>query len=63
MHEDTLLTVDDVAERCQVSKQSVYKALRTGVLESQRFGRSVRISEADLECYLTRNSKTGGNEK
>ena len=63
MNAGRLLTVDEVADRCQVSQQSVYKAIGQGVLPSQRFGRSVRISEVDLMEYLTRNRIQGGNKK
>jgi len=48
------LTVQDVAFRCKVSKQSVYKAIQQGLLASRRFGRSVRVLECDLDRYLKR---------
>ncbi len=54
METKQLLTVDEIASRCQVSKQTVYKAIRRGHLSAHRFGRSVRISESALEAYLDR---------
>lgn len=52
-----LLRVEDVATKCQVSKQSVYKAIECGLLRARRFGRSVRVSEDDLDQYLERDQK------
>ena len=60
MNTNYLLTVDDIAAKCRVSKQSVYKAIHQGQLPSQRFGRSVRVSQQDLDQYLTRERTKGG---
>jgi excisionase family DNA binding protein len=51
-----MLTVTQVAERLNLSKQSVYALVDSGDLASHRFGKrrgSIRISEADLEAYIT----------
>lgn len=46
------LTIAQVAERLQVDRQTVSKAIRLGKLEAVRVFRHWRISEAALSEYL-----------
>ena len=45
-------TVAEVAALMRVSKMSVYRLIHSGELESVRFGRSFRVTEAAVDAYL-----------
>ncbi|RJT75132.1 DNA-binding protein [Arthrobacter cheniae] len=47
-----LLTVAEIAASMRVSKMTVYRLMRSGAMESIRFGRSYRVSETALQRYL-----------
>jgi excisionase family DNA binding protein len=47
-----LLRVDDVAERLNFRRATVYRYIRLGWLPSVRFGRVVRIPAESLEAFL-----------
>ena len=47
-----MLTVKEVAERLQVSKGAVYKAIATGRLGHHRIGACIRVSESQLQQFL-----------
>ncbi len=47
-----LLTVEQVAEKLQVSKITVYRLLELGKLKDVKIGRVWRISIYDLEAYV-----------
>jgi excisionase family DNA binding protein len=51
---ERLLTVEDVAERLQVTRESVRRYLRTKQLAGTRLGTKAgwRIREADLERFM-----------
>lgn len=53
----SLLTIADVAERCQVSTRTVRRWIDAEWLEIFKFGRAVRISEDDLAKFLFRFKK------
>ncbi len=48
------LTVSAVADYLNVSKMTVYRLVHSGEMPAARFGRSVRIDEADMEEYRQR---------
>jgi excisionase family DNA binding protein len=50
---ERLLTITDVADRCQVSPRSVRRWIDDGRLRVIRLGRSVRVSEGDLATFLS----------
>ena len=50
---ERLLTIADVAERCQVSPRSVRRWIDDGRLRVIRLGRSVRVGERDLARFLS----------
>ncbi|GAA3616682.1 helix-turn-helix domain-containing protein [Streptomyces chitinivorans] len=52
-----LLTVDQVADRLQVSRWTVYNLIRSRELASLTIGRCRRISEAALHDYIARQSE------
>ena len=47
-----LLNADDVAELLQISKSHAYQLMRSGGMTTMRLGRSVRVTEEDLQAYL-----------
>ena len=50
---ERLLTIADVAERCQVSRRSVRRWIDNDRLRVIRLGRSVRVDERDLASFLS----------
>ena len=54
-----LLTVNQAAQRMEVSTKTVYRILGHGILSKVKIGRSTRISENDLDCYLEKQQKKG----
>lgn len=46
------MTVKDVQKKLNVSLALVYRLVDRGELASHRIGKSIRISEEDLEDYL-----------
>lgn len=51
-----MMTVKAVSKRLCLSLAKVYALVQSGQIEAYRFGRSVRISEEQLNAYLE-NSK------
>jgi excisionase family DNA binding protein len=49
-----LLTVKQVAERLNLSERTVWRLIRDRLLKVKRFGRTVRISESDLNDFTDR---------
>lgn len=52
--EKTMLSVDELATRWGMHKQTVYAAIERGEIKAVRVGRSVRISRSHVE-YLEQN--------
>jgi excisionase family DNA binding protein len=50
-----LRTIDEVAELFNISRRTVQRLIRSGVLPAHRVRRAVRISDADIEVFLARN--------
>jgi excisionase family DNA binding protein len=51
-HTEPLLTVDDVAARCQVSTRTVRRWIKSGELQAIRLGRQLRVRPVDFESFL-----------
>ena len=51
---ERLYTKEQVAEMCQVSVSTIERAVRSGALTPNRFGRAVRFSVRQVEAYLRR---------
>lgn len=49
---DRLLTLQNVADRCQVSTRTVSRWVDDGELVVHRFGRSIRIHPQDLDTFI-----------
>jgi excisionase family DNA binding protein len=50
--QNTLLTIDEVAERLRVSYASANRLVQSGELPGFRVGRLWRVREADLAAYV-----------
>jgi excisionase family DNA binding protein len=50
-----LRTIDEIAERWDVSPRTVQRQIKSGALRSHRIGRLRRISDADAEDFLKKN--------
>lgn len=47
-----LLTVEEAAERCRISRPTYYRLARAGIVPAVRIGGSIRVDEAELEGYI-----------
>lgn len=54
-----ILTVDQIAKRLDVSRESVYRWLRKGKLTGFKAGFLWRVTEEQLQEFLTREQVTG----
>lgn len=57
-----LLTVEEASKILKVSKKTLYRWLRAGVIPYCKIGKAVRIKQEDLQelvenCYITVNVK------
>lgn len=55
-----LYTVDDVAERLQLSRATVYKHIESGKLQTLRVGQRRRVSPAQLARFIEDLESEGG---
>jgi excisionase family DNA binding protein len=53
MNADGMMSVQDVADRLRVSDRSVRRWIHENLLQAHRFGRAVRISEADFMEFVS----------
>jgi excisionase family DNA binding protein len=49
-----LLTINDVAHQLAISRDSVYRLVRSGSLIPSRVGERLRFRPEDIEAYLER---------
>ena len=49
---DRLLTIQDIAGRCQVATKTVRRWIDSGEMTAFKLGRQWRISEQDLKLFL-----------
>ena len=50
---ETLLTIADVARRCQVSIKTVRRWINSGELPAAKLGAQWRIRPRDIELFIT----------
>ena len=53
------IKISQVAERLNVSPNTVYKRVSRGDIPAYRIGRLIRIDERDLEKYMKQNQTEG----
>lgn len=52
MHEEILYTPEELASKLKLSKYTVYEMIKRGDIQAHHIGRSIRISESQLELYF-----------
>lgn len=52
--EEVLYTPEELAEKLKLSKYTIYEMIKRNEIEAHRIGRSLRISEGQLQDYLLR---------
>ncbi|MGP1441840.1 MAG: helix-turn-helix domain-containing protein [Anaerovoracaceae bacterium] len=57
MREDTLYTPEEIAQRLKLSKYTIYEMIKRGEIPAHRIGRSLRITESQLETYLQQSKR------
>ena len=53
----TLMRAEQVAKVLNISRSLVYRLIQQGQLTSVKIGAAVRVRQADLEEYISRNLK------
>ncbi len=51
-------TISEIAERLKVSPKTVRRWIARGDLVTYRFGRQIRITEADLNAFVAGHRRT-----
>lgn len=52
MQEEILYTPEELASKLKLSKYTVYEMIKRGDIQAHHIGRSIRISESQLELYF-----------
>lgn len=63
MKNTTLLTVKEASEILKIGTSSLYSLLSKGELQHYKFGGAIRISEEQIEAYLTSCVVERGEER
>lgn len=57
MQEEILYTPEELASKLKLSKYTVYEMIKRGDIQAHHIGRSIRISESQLELYFMSTRK------
>lgn len=52
MYEEILYTPEELAKKLKLSKYTVYEMIKRGDIQAHHIGRSIRVSESQLELYF-----------
>lgn len=52
MKEEILYTPEEVAKKLKLSKYTIYEMIKRGDIQAYHIGRSIRVSESQLESYI-----------
>ena len=58
MQEENLYTPEEVAKKLKLSRFTIYEMIKRGDIPAHHIGRSLRITDSQLETYLIRSSRT-----
>ncbi len=58
MRDEVLYTPEEIAQKLKLSKYTIYEMIKRGEISAHRIGRSLRITESQLETYLQQSRKT-----
>ena len=56
-------TLDEVANIMQVTKRTLYTYIQAGVLHAVKFGKSWRVSERDLDTFISTGTSLDPNKQ
>jgi len=57
MEEDILYTPEELASKLKLSKYTIYEMIKRGDIEAHRIGRSIRVSQSQLDLYMKGTGK------
>lgn len=57
MREEILYTPEEVAKQLKLSKYTIYEMIKRGDIQAHHIGRSIRISQSQLELYIIGTGK------
>lgn len=57
MPEENLYTPEELAAKLKLSKYTIYEMIKRGDIPAHHIGRSIRVSESQLEIYLMSTKK------
>ncbi len=57
MQEEILYTPEELAQKLKLSKYTVYEMIKRGDIQAHHIGRSIRVSESQLELYFMSTKK------
>jgi molybdate/tungstate transport system ATP-binding protein len=57
MRDEILYTPEEIAHKLKLSKYTIYEMIKRGEIPAHRIGRSLRITESQLETYLMQSKK------
>ena len=60
LEQENMLSVQEVAKRFNVSKQSIYRLIEDRQLPADRIGNILRIKKSDVEQFLMDNKTVFG---
>ena len=61
--EKEFYTVEELAERLQLTRMTIYRLVKRGELPCYVIGRSKRFRHEDVEDFLRRCRRVGGDEE
>lgn len=57
MEEEILYTPEELAIKLKLSKYTVYEMIKRGDIQAHHIGRSIRVSQSQLDVYLMKTKK------
>ena len=57
MRDEVLYTPEEVAQKLKLSKYTIYEMIKRGEIQAHRIGRSLRVTDSQLDTYLSQSRK------
>ncbi len=58
MRDEILYTPEEVAQKLKLSKYTIYEMIKRGEISAHRIGRSLRVTESQLQTYLMQSTQS-----
>ena len=58
MRDEILFTPEEIAQKLKLSKYTIYEMIKRGEISAHRIGRSLRVTESQLEAYLMQSRRS-----